>query len=420
MAELTPLCEGLAVFGDRRVTTVIAHDEPVATFVAPDDDRPDLINVALVLPTGRAQDISLHPRTVGRRLRAEARRCRRDPNRWVTVLAVFLASRYAHHADPADDHDLDSICAQLPFPIVRQAVAAGAGAPPFVPAWAAPALRTATIDEAIEHLFDRPVNRGLRRSARLGLMTGVDAGGELDLTPLGLASTMPADWPVDHVASVAAGKGWLPPEAWPTVEQRSDFRRAWRHVPAPIGSRLCLSALESPTGLSELWSGLRLCETVLANGHPAPTSVAGLHELACTEADRHGLPDRRDDTPALRAAARVGPPPARRGWQFPVSIELILGYRSGSIRFELPRTRNDLSRWGETLGNCLADYGDAVAEGRTFIAGLFEGDSLVGALELGRDMTVLQLEGSRNRPPTEEQQAACRAMLEDLGLGSER
>lgn len=158
---------------------------------------------------------------------------------------------------------------------------------------------------------------------------------------------MPADWPVDHVASVAAGKGWLPPEAWPTVEQRSDFRRAWRHVPAPIGSRLCLSALESPTGLSELWSGLRLCETVLASGHPAPTSVAGLHELACTEADRHGLPD-------------------RRGWQFPVSIELIGGCRSGSIRFELPRTRNDLARWGE------------------------------------------------------EQQAACRSMLEDLRVGPER
>ncbi|MEM8708540.1 MAG: PcfJ domain-containing protein [Actinomycetota bacterium] len=410
MAELNVLCAGLAAFDEGRATTVLAHDEPVATFrPAPNA----VVRVALVMPTGRAQDVSLQPRTVGRRLSAEAARHRLDANRWRDALAAHLVARYPDAAEPG--RMLDEICALLPFPLVRQLAAVGVGTPPTVPAWAAPALRAETFDASLVALFGGRVTRGLRRAVREGLTAG-DTHEPLDLAPVGLASTLPATWEIDRVATIAAGSGWHPPASWPSVEQRSELRRIWPSVPERIGVRLCHDALAAPTGVSALWAAMRLCETLIANGHPVPTTIDGMHELASAEAERTGLPVPANDAP--RRGPRAGPTPRTDvpGWGYPITIELVEGYRHGATRFVLPRSADDLRRWGTSLGNCLADYVDDVRAGRTYVIGLVDGDRLVGALELGHDLLVRQLEGPRNQPADEDLQTACRHMLRDLGI----
>ncbi|MEO0491969.1 MAG: PcfJ domain-containing protein [Actinomycetota bacterium] len=409
MAELRSLCAGLAAFDEGGITTALAHDEPVATF------RPEpsaVIRVALVLPTGRAQSVSLQPRTIGRRLRAEAARHRVDADRWCDALAEHLVARYPDAA--MHGRRLDEVCALLSFPLVRQLAVIGVGTPPTVPAWAASALRCETFDAGLAVLFGERITRGLRRAARDGLTSG-ETHDPVDLGPVGLASTLPRSWPIDHVATIAAGSGWQPPVAWPTVEHRTELRRIWPSVPEAVGVRLCRDALASPGGVAELWSALRLCESVIANGHPVPTTVDGLHDLASSEAERAGVPIPPNDAP------RRGPQPAAEAapagaWQYPVTIELVDGYRHAGIRFVLPRNATELRRWGAELGNCIADYVEDVRVGRTYVIALAEGERLVGALELGHDLLVRQLEGPRNQAAAEPLRAACRHMLDDLGI----
>ena len=112
--------------------------------------------------------------------------------------------------------------------------------------------------------------------------------------------------------------------------------------------------------------------------------------------------------PAIRPVDRVEvgerfdhPPQARR----------LDRQRAGTVELVLPDGPAQLSAWGEQLHNCLADYVDAVATGRSIVLGVRVGDDLVGAVELDRALRVDQMLGPRNEPLPRRLEAAVIELL---------
>jgi hypothetical protein len=105
---------------------------------------------------------------------------------------------------------------------------------------------------------------------------------------------------------------------------------------------------------------------------------------------------------ARRAPAVAGPTPPQDAplprselAQSLCSIRL-----GGALELVAPRTTTELAGWGRLLGNCLAEFGPAVAAGATVILGVRDGGVLVAALEV-REGRIVQLLGPRNRLPPE-------------------
>ena len=72
----------------------------------------------------------------------------------------------------------------------------------------------------------------------------------------------------------------------------------------------------------------------------------------------------------------------------------------GDLELVLPRTPDELRAWGRMLGNCLGDFGAAVAEQRSVIVGVRQRGALVAAVELLPNLReVRQFLGVRNRVP---------------------
>jgi len=432
MPQRRQICDTLEVESNGRSATLFNEGRPLASFRGRASS--DAFTVSLVLPTGREQDVSRNPRTIGRLLRGEATRLRRDPNRWFNAAADQLSELLADGAEPTTN--LDDTCALLAFPLLRSISAVGARPPARIPAWVASALRQPHIDTAFVELFGRPITRGLRRAMRDGLLAGATTGQIVSFAPLAIASTMPYYWPVDHVATVLRGDEWLPPAAWPSDQQRADLHRIWPLLPHDIGTRLATESLETPTGPDMLWSGLRLCETLLGTGHTPPTTITGLHQLAAEDARRQRLPVAAPEPPG-RIQHRPQPPqqpapvfqphiapqidiaasavPERT--TYCVNIELLDGLTDGDHRYSLPRSEQQLIEWGELLESCIADYIPAVRAGRSSIVGQFHNGRLVAALELTDTMQVRQFVGHRNRPPTQVQRDSCHRALTHVGLG---
>lgn len=380
-------------------------------------------------------DVSAQPRTVPTLLRREAARRREDPNRWCNGVADAIhgdaVDRGMTGIPDTDKHDLEALLASVTYPLGRMARAHGAGPLPFVPRWAQPALRAATPTDAVRRLFGRGASRAMARALPRGLIPGDTAPAEAapDLRPLGLAWSLRHHVDNDRLAIILAGRAtWRPSQHWPTNDELHSLERLWEITDAPTAVSLALDELSEGAGIARLTRALQLIEPVaLVSAMAVARNITRLEEQAATivppapppPRPRRRAPARPDPLPAVPRNPPRTPLPDRLGdvYDYPPAIEIVHGYRLGDHRFVLPRNRADLTLWGRRLANCLADYADAVAAGRSVVIGLEERGTLVAALELTRDDTVRQLVGPRNARPTGARRAACHRMLRDLGLG---
>ncbi len=250
-----------------------------------------------------------------------------------------------------------------------------------------------------------------------------------DLRPLGLAWSLRHHLDADRLALVLAGAAaWRPAQQWPTNDELRRLERLWAITDAPTAVSLALDELSEGAGVSRLTRALQLIEPLaVVSDMVIARSVSGLEEQAAlavpppppAELPRARAVGRPDLLPAVPryAPAAARPAPVVEVYNYPPTIEIAHGYRLGDQRFVLPRNRADLTLWGRRLQNCLADYADAVATGRSVVIGLEERGTLVAALELTRADTVRQLVAVGNARPTAARRHVCHRMLRDLGLG---
>lgn len=230
-----------------------------------------------------------------------------------------------------------------------------------------------------------------------------------------LVATPPGTEPADHVdALLHAADGWrrsmphigaLPPSVALMEQRLTAMHGDGRRTVTPIR--------RTPNPAPHRWPSHEVHPAEILGGRSGPEAAVGSPSPndAATPADLTAIadtaiadtaPDEADPpwqtprmAPIIRAAERVEigdrfdhPPQARRLDQ----------QRSGDVSLVLPDGPAQLSAWGDQLQNCLADYVDAVATGRSIVLGVRVGDELVGAVELDRALRVDQLLGPRNEP----------------------
>lgn len=105
--------------------------------------------------------------------------------------------------------------------------------------------------------------------------------------------------------------------------------------------------------------------------------------------------------PAYPPAAQRRAVTADTPLRFPPDVWAIDGLSLGTLRLVLPRTIGELSRWGQLLHNCLADYGPAAVGELSIIIGVEVQGQLRYALELtAGDRRLRQFCGRANCAPT--------------------
>jgi len=145
-----------------------------------------------------------------------------------------------------------------------------------------------------------------------------------------------------------------------------------------------VAALTEPDGT------LLLAERIAAWRPPAPAPAP-----AAPAAARRAAPP---PAPTAVNATPRQPPRTDLALRHPDDLRQVDGLVIAHLVVRLPRTADDLLRWGRELANCLGSYRHAVAEGRSHVLGLCSADGrLRYALELTRGRVVRQLEAPGNR-----------------------
>ena len=398
------------------------------------------VHVDLVLLGGdRTVEVSFHPAATVDLVRGHAERAGGDANGWMGSLlrAIVEDARTWGSWSPSGAAPAPAALAVLggvTHPLLGAAYDLGVAPAGEIPRWASAALAESSMAAAALRLFGPSApSRAVVRSLGALLLRPAVAWWHL-----AVASAISSVCGLDDVAAVLVATGSdAESDARPSAEDLAVFRAGFALLEPARARRLALDAL-AVGGARRLEAALRaLVDARDELRWPPPARLAEL-EAACLRATAV------DPTPPSRATPRpvrpLVPEPARRPAPPPVPSwatarrapatssaapagDRALRHRpevralegddlAGGLDLELvlPRTPDELRAWGRMLGNCLGDFGAAVAEGRSVIVGVRQRGALVAAVELVPNLReIRQFLGVRNRVPPDTVVAAVLA-----------
>ncbi len=452
---------------DRRRPVVLHRGEPLASFECRSPGERRVLTRLEFLGGRRSIDVTVQPDTISHLLRRLAIRANDDGNAWQRQLKrrllVWSTEMGIADALPADDA-LASVIASLGFPMVRLARDRGVLAPPHVPRWAEPVLAGPDVRAAASAAFGDRSSRRVARALAASLAgdtVGVDDGEApeveaagpaqrpMALMPLGLALALPQSVSADVIANMLmAPTADHAAQYWPSVYDLHLLRRGFRMLGPSVSAHLATEALATITGPGRL---IRLIVHVprllsIYDG-PAPRHIDDLDAVviefvrppvepvaqrqpagparcragadaprvaACEGEGVIDLPVQPLYVPGPVQAIAVGPDDEFR---YPDAVLRLHGASSGAHSIWLPRSGDELRRWGRELDNCMADYCEHVACDRSVILGLRRHDRLVAGVELTRDLhRVRQFVRDGNQRPWTAERNALRDILARLGV----
>ena len=381
------------------------------------------VHVDLVLLGGdRTVEVSFHPAATVDLVRGYAERRGADGNGWLGALlraVIEDAGRWGSwvpsSTDPAPPL---AVLGGVTHPLLGTAYDRGVTPAGEIPRWASPALAEPSMAAAAVRLLGAPA----------ASRTVVRAMGALLLRPtvpwwqLAVAAALTSVCGADDVAAVLEVAG-EEPTGLPSAEDVAVLRAGFALLEPARAKRLAVDAL-GVGGARRLASALRaLVDAGDDVRWPPPVRLAEL-EAACLRATavdpapRSAAPCRAPDPtpapvmrrtpapPAWTTARRApvtsgGTPPSDAAFAHPADVRALDGCSlRDDVELVLPRTPADLRAWGHMLGNCLGDFGAAVAEHRSVVFGVKHRGALVAAIELLPNLReVRQFLGARNRVP---------------------
>jgi hypothetical protein len=429
-----------------------------ARFVRVDDRRH---TCALTFRDGAmAVNVSIQPGAIDRVVESHARDRCVDPNRWrvglVRALKDWSAPTLDHLAN--DPVSLLPAVVALGHPLLGDALRLGGHPPAEVPRWASPILRTSTPGEGAQILGGARSSRRLARSLAASL-TRRTPDDRIDLGPLFLAAVGADTLSADDLCALLD----MDTAAWPTDRlPSSDELHRCRQGLALVAASSRRTVLRDAGNLAEPGPFVDTMGALAALGHRLDGPVRGRLEQVTRVCSRYvaGAPtadasrvpeptarlegaDRVQDDPAQDAAqndparrsvqggrtSRPRPLPARAlvapaapaacatHWVTPDALRVVDGRTVGDLRFVVARSANELARWGQALGNCLAGFASAVSWGRSWIIAVFRDDVIIGCVEISPNtLRVRQASGAGNRPLPQHTSSAIRRALQAAGI----
>lgn len=283
----------------------------------------------------------------------------------------------------------------------------------------------------------------------------------LALVPLALARMAGDVLDADRLAAVLSAPGpHRSPDEWPTNEDIATVAAAAPSFGPQRTRQVLIDAAAMPRGPARLVAMAQLWQQVrdLVQGR-LPMGLVDLEELCRglsphDPVDRPALlvgrtrpvptPDQNPDAPQPRrratppAAPQPAPAPARNGARGPAgappvgavpapavepqpvaphhralraptatgaalhpadAAQAVDGLNLGNLTLRVGRTGRELTRWGNTLRNCLGDYASAVLERRSVVIAVERHGRVVAAVEVTPGRTIRQFHGPANQPP---------------------
>lgn len=391
------------------------------------------VHVDLVLLDGdRFVEVSFHPAAASALVAGHARRAGRDPNGWLGAVAAAViddAERWGTWSPPATSPcrtHLVALLGGLAHPVLASAYEAGTAPVGEVPRWASAALAAiAAADAAVELFGPRRATRPVVRSLAGFLSRPRLAWWQLALV-VGARESLEADEVASLLAIEPGEEDADAAERLPEADDLLAVGAAVAAAPAGWSRRMLGGALPGAGGARRAARALRLLLDVAADLRgPLPAHLDDLEAVCLRAACVDPTPRAASVAPTVAPVPPTPPPAAPSvrapaGWTRPRGAPVVTGRRPAAdlvfrhpplvrelhgvaldeLQLVLPRTPDELRAWGRLLGNCLGDFGPAVASGRTTVVGVRQGGLFVAAFELRlHDRTLVQFLGAHNRVP---------------------
>lgn len=415
--------------------------------------------------TGIGVDVTIQPAAIDIAVADAARTADCDPNRWRRYICAVVADVTGATATRPDD--LIATVGAACHPILRIAYGHTVATLGDIPRWLAPALARDNLADALGTLTRTRPNRRLTRTIGdrittahtmpLDMLALVSLGEHLSADDIAnIADAYTADQlgePVD-ITEVTLMRRVL--AAWPDsrrygllIDTAHNDQLTYLHLLCDRVERL---RGDIPAPLPTTLSGLnhacerRLRATFVA---PAPYDTHPTRWDDDNEPDEHPW-DIPTAAPAPLYRANPGEPiatvttgdpaaepieqfydllrifepapaptpvPFGGRWTVPDALRGIDGHHSRGLTFVVPRSADQLVRWGNALQNCLDTYVADVANGRTWVVGVFRRGDLCGCLEIEPNTRhVLQAEGPGNTPMPDPLLANVTVTMRHLGV----
>jgi hypothetical protein len=382
--------------------------------------------------------------------------------RWIASLA---GTREVWRPPDPDAIGLVGVAGGASWPLLGAAYERGATPLGAVPPWATQILSKPILGEAAHAGFGAKANRrvtGALGSSLLELSGEADDPGPVSLYRLALALMGALVLEPDQIVRILNADGpRRSPDNWPDAAEIAAGSQLIARMAAAQGERLLIDAIERPDGpvllseiLREVGSVLELlperpahrvealrnqCRALLPVD-PDPESAgwrrppgAGSRR-AQREGDQRGRATPVPAEPAADADEHLAAPRPRRTAQQrrrallapqgraavsgdptrTAALSNLNGCDVGDgLRIAVPRSRAELSAWGQHLGNCVGSYAAAWASGLSLIIGVEVDEVLTYCLEVTPQGHVRQFLGARNRPvPRHQAEVICKRMAE--------
>jgi len=343
-------------------------------------------------------DVSVQPGAVVAVVDEEARAARVDRNVWRREMARALVNWSTRlDASVVYADDLCAVVGAVTHPLLAELYARGGAPLSDIPRWAAPVLVSSSAREAAGVICLAPNRRLIR--ALVASLEPVE--GLIDLCPLALVAAAGRHRSADVLANVLeAGAPGYPRRVVPTVDDVAVIARVLGDQP---DDRVGLLLIDSMEAAPRLVRELRLLDSRRVQlPNPLPMRLDDLSALRA-----RFVPVLAEPAPRQRRAPREPreePLPAPRApvttshhWPVPIELSPLDGARLNGMRLLVPTSAVQLADWGSRLRNCLADYRNALATGRTWVIGVEVNGVLTGAIEVSpRTRRLRQAFGTAN------------------------
>lgn len=407
------------------------------------DDARGRITVHLLIPGIDASvDISASPATAALTVEDAATRASvpLSQARAQTIAGLRRLGDVAEVHVPGDV-DLVTALGAAAFPLLGEAYDLGTGPLGAIPPWAAPVLDRSGPRVAAQRAFGtsatRPVVSALARSL-------VRCGTEpVDLSRLALALIGRDTLEPDHLAALltAEGSRWTA-DTLPTPDGIARARRAVRRWGGRLSFGYLTEAAADPHGHRLFDECVRFADDLGPHGPLRPPTrlreLRDVYRLAIRTAPTTPLrrpvqptrprptgaaqPQRPVHYPPLLAPRAVGEQRStqsrRRSTTIPTPrwLASVEGTSVGGFDLVLPHSTADLTRWGQTMANCLGTYRDAAARGISHLVGVTRSGNLRYVIEITPQRTIRQFSGPANRPVSRHDHDIIVAHLRTRGM----